>query len=82
MKSFKLISYRLINYKNAYFFLGIFFLIYCIAIDPKGLSTNNGFSYYGTLARTIFPYTLSIIFAILLHDVSLVLNYFLLIFIL
>jgi len=58
----KLILRKLMDSKYILFSLGILFLVFCIAIDPTGLGNNRGFSYYGTMARTLFPYSLSLLF--------------------
>lgn len=35
----------------------------CIAVMPKGLAANGGFSYYGNFSRTIIPYSLGLLLA-------------------
>lgn len=53
--------YSILKNKNILFVLSIFFLVFCIVIDPIGLHINKGFSYYGTMAKTLLPYTISLI---------------------
>jgi hypothetical protein len=36
-------------------------LLICIAARPRGLATNNGISYYGTLWQTFVPYAVALL---------------------
>lgn len=36
-------------------------LMICVALKPKGLTANDGISYYGIFARTVVPYAFALI---------------------
>lgn len=36
-------------------------LLICVALKPKGLTTNDGISYYGIFARTVVPYAFALL---------------------
>lgn len=36
-------------------------LLICVALKPKGLTANDGISYYGIFARTVVPYAFALL---------------------
>jgi len=56
-----LISHRAIKLFTVGLFCFSLGLIFCLILKPRGLSINDGISYYGNYRQTILPYTVAII---------------------
>ncbi len=39
--------------------IAVSLLLVCVLLDPQSLSANNGFSYFGAMAKTVIPYSLA-----------------------
>ena len=39
--------------------IAVSLLFVCVLLDPQSLSANNGFSYFGAVAKTVIPYSLA-----------------------
>ncbi len=39
--------------------IAVSLLLVCVLLDPQSLSANNGFSYFGAVAKTVIPYSLA-----------------------
>ena len=49
---------QLFIYGQLCFYVG---LLICVIVKPQGLTIDNGFSYYGILGATIFPYCFALL---------------------